>query len=182
MKNIRKSSLVVTFVISFRVFGLPVQKAERRRRGSFSVPTSDSRPSFFFFLFTDANSLRLARLHSIKYHFFAAGICQSLFMPPCPSSFCSRPHYNHCTELRERETRTRSAKNTGWIRMKNTANVQLRFHTECISYARSNENSVYFFDNNTLCLHLPLAFFCLQGRRAEGRGGGGTKKSLFFLP
>ncbi len=180
MKNIRKSALVVTFVISFRVFGLPVQKAVRRRRGSFSVPTSDSRPSFF--LFTDANSLRLARLHSIKYHFFAAGICQSLFMPPCPSSFCSRPHYNHCTELRERETRTRSAKNTGWIRMKNTANVQLRFHTECISYARSNENSVYFFDNNTLCLHLPLAFFCLQGRRAEGRGGGGTKKSLFFLP
>ena len=59
--------------------------------------------AILFFLFTDANSLRLARLHSIKYHFFAAGICQSLFMPPCPSTFCSRPHYNHCTELRERE-------------------------------------------------------------------------------
>lgn len=43
--------------------------------------------AILFFLFTDANSLRLARLHSIKYHFFAAGICQSLFMPLVPPPF-----------------------------------------------------------------------------------------------
>ena len=144
-------------------------------------PVTHGHP-FFFVHRCEFIKARPFTLHKVS--FFCRRNMSKLIYAPCPSTFCSRPHYNHCTELRERETRTRSAKNTGWIRMKNTANVQLRFHTECTSYTRSNENSVYFFDNNTLCLHLPLAFFaCNGGGRREEEGVGRTKKSLFlFLP